>query len=129
MRKLIPRATPASGHPFGWQTRTEVALRADLILSLCVRQGDLLRSEAGTVWATIDGEWPDILLLSGQVHYVAADAALRVSGLDTARLTVIGREAPCPCQHDRTDMFAMLRAAWERLKGGLRSGSLGPVPA
>ncbi len=129
MRKLIPRATPASVHPFGWQTRTEFALRADRILSLCVRRGDLLPSEASMVCATIDGEWPDILLLSGQVHYVAADAALRVSGLDTARLTVIGREGPCQCQSDRTDMPSLLRSAWERLKGGLRSGSLGPVPA
>ena len=49
--------------------------------------------------------------------------------LDTARLTVIGREGPCQCQSDRTDMPSLLRSAWERLKGGLRSGSLGPVPA
>lgn len=115
MRKLIPSVTPASVHPFGRQTRTGFALRADRILSLCVRQGDLLRSEAGTVWATIDGEWPDILLLPGQAHFVAADAALRVSGFETARLTVIGREALCPCQRDRTGMFARLRTARERL--------------
>lgn len=129
MKKLISGATPASVHPFKWQTRTEVALRADRIRSLCVREGDLLRSEAGTVWATIDGQWADILLLTGQVHYVATDAAIRVSGLGAARLTVIGREAPCACQHDGTDMFSMLRSAWQRLKGSLQSGSFGPVPA
>lgn len=123
------RRTPAAmSHAFGWQTRTEIALSADQLESLRVHAGDLLRSEEGTVWATTEGQWQDIVLQPGQTHEVVSGATLHVSGFDSARLVVIGRAATR--RHAGVaSVGAMLQGAWARLQACLRASSFGPVQA
>ena len=55
-------ATTSPSRPFGIGTRTEIRLDEQHLVSLAVRAGELLRSEDGLVWATVDGEARDILL-------------------------------------------------------------------
>jgi hypothetical protein len=74
-----------STYPMGWQTRTDIELR-DGTQSLRARPGDLLLSDAGTVWGTADGQWQDILLLPGQSHRMDVDAIVHASALGPARL-------------------------------------------
>jgi hypothetical protein len=118
---------PASDSTLGWKTRTEVTLSDDRLLALCVRQGDLLRSDAGTVWATIDGDRQDILLAPGDVHLVLADTIMRVSSFGDSRLTIISREATCPRPRTRVTLGALLEATWADLKRRA-SRVIGPVP-
>jgi hypothetical protein len=118
---------PASDSTLRWKTRTEVALSDDRLLALCVRHGDLLRSDAGTVWATIDGDRQDILLAPGDVHVVTADTIMRVSGLGDSSLTIISREATCPRPQARVTLGVLFKATWADLR--LRSSRvIGPVP-
>lgn len=53
-------------------------------------RAELLRSEDGLVWATVDGEANDILLGRGDVHVVARDCEMRVSAFGLARLEIYG---------------------------------------
>ncbi len=118
---------PASEPTLGWKTRTEVALSDDRLLALCVRHGDLLRSDAGTVWATIDGDRQDILLAPGDMHVVTTNTIMRVSGLGDSRLTIASGQAACPYPRTRATLGALLKATWSELA---RRASLviGPVP-
>jgi len=95
MTLRIDPSASASTYPLGWQTRTAIELH-DGTLSLQVRPGDLLRSDAGTVWLTVDGQGQDILLLPGQSHRMDTDAVVHVSGFGPASLAVIGRHAARP---------------------------------
>lgn len=85
---MRPR-TFTDSRPFGIGTRTEIRLD-DRLVNLSVQAGDLLRSEGGLVWATVDGEADDILLGRGDVHVVPRDGTLRVSAFGAARLEVYG---------------------------------------
>ena len=118
---------PASDPNLGWRTRTEVALGDDRLLALRVRHGDLLRSDTGTVWATIDGDRQDILLAPGDVHLVRADTIMRVSSFGDSSLTIISREATCPRPRSRVTLGALLEATWADLKRRT-SRVIGPVP-
>jgi hypothetical protein len=76
--------------PFGIGTRTEIRLDRQHLLTVSVRAGDLLRSAAGTVWATVDGEPEDIVLEPGDVHVAPHDGELRVSAFGQACFEVYG---------------------------------------
>ena len=84
------RSNLVSARRFGIGTRTEVRLDDRRLLTLTVRAGELLRSGAGIVWATIDGELGDIVLAPGDVHVVGRDCELRVSAFDRASVEVYG---------------------------------------
>jgi hypothetical protein len=121
-------ATQRASEPnLGWKTRTEVALRDDRLLALCVRHGDLLRSDAGTVWATIDGDRQDIVLAADDVHVVRADTLMRVSGFGDSRLTIVSGQAACPYPRTRATLGALLKATWAEL-ARRTSRVIGPVP-
>lgn len=81
---------PLFAERFGVGTQTEVRLDDQRLVTLPVRAGELLRSDAGIVWATIDGELDDIVLAPGDVHVVARDCELRVSAFGRANLQVYG---------------------------------------
>lgn len=67
-----------------------IASLAIFLVILSAQAGDLLRSEGGLVWATLDGASDDIVLERGDVHVVARDGTMRVSAFGTARLEVYG---------------------------------------
>lgn len=81
--------TFADPRPFGIGTRTEIRLD-DRLVTLALQAGDMLRSEGGLVWATVDGRTEDILLERGNVHVVGLSATVRVSAFGAARLEVYG---------------------------------------
>lgn len=126
-------STTSLSRPFGIGTRTEIRLGVQHLVALSVRAGDLLRSEDGLVWATVDGEARDILLDRGDVHVVERDATLRVSAFGPARLEIYGEgplrfewpqhvPARAATARARDAMAAVLRAV--RLPARTR---LGPV--
>jgi hypothetical protein len=127
MKPHTRKTSAAMPHPFGWRTRTELSLSADL-RSLRVHVGDLLRSEEGMVWVTFEGQSQDILLKPGQVHQVAADSTLHASAFSAARLSVIGHETACP-HRGVPGVGGLLHAAWMSLQGSLRSSRLDRLPA
>ena len=97
----------------GIATRTQIQLDANHLLTLSVRAGEALGSDAGTVWITIDNEPDDILLLPGDAHLVTGDCDLRVSAFDAALLTVVGRG---PLHYrDRSAPSARIATAWRFL--------------
>jgi hypothetical protein len=125
MTLFIDPSASASTYPLGWQTRTDIELR-DGTLSLQVRPGDLLRSDAGTVWVTVEGQGQDILLLSGQSHRMDADAVVHVSGFGPASLTVIGRHAArlqSPLLPGLSSWIAALRSRLEHRPSRHRLGT------
>lgn len=81
--------TFTDSRPFGIGTRTEIRLD-DRLVTLSLQAGDMLRSEGGLVWATVDGRTDDILLERGDVHVVVRDETMRVSAFGAARLEVYG---------------------------------------
>jgi hypothetical protein len=107
--------------PFGIGTRTEIRLDDQNLLTLSVRAGELLRSDGGTVWVTIDGEPEDILLEPGDVHVVPRDRELRVSAFGRARLEIYGHG---PLQYDlppRKPAQGVIASAWEAVVTGMRA--------
>lgn len=72
-----------------WPDRAEFTLTEGSLITLNVRDGDLLRSESGAVWITRDGHLRDIVLAPGAGHRVRGPARLRVSGFGAAHLAVI----------------------------------------
>lgn len=87
----LPSTTPAARPPT-WPGRAEYALSGDGLLTLSVRDGDLLRSETGVLWITRDGHLRDLVLKPGAGHRVQGHARLRVSAFGAARLSVIAGE-------------------------------------
>lgn len=81
--------TFSDSQPFGIGTRTEIRLD-DRLVTVSLKAGDMLRSEGGLVWATVDGAADDILLERGDVHVVVSAATMRVSAFGAARLEVYG---------------------------------------
>lgn len=111
--------THARSRPFGIGTRTEIRLDAHRLLTLSLRAGDLLRSDGGLVWATIDGQADDTLLERGDVYVVARDGEMRVSGFGPARLEVYGNG---PLRFEwprRRPLLAALASAWGAVAAGL----------
>lgn len=90
---MAPSSTTLSkaliARPPLWPGRAEFALTDRSLLTLSVRDGDLLRSESGAIWITRDGHLRDLVLAPGAGHRVQGDARLLVSGFGAARLTVI----------------------------------------
>jgi hypothetical protein len=72
----------------GSPTRLEIGLDEDRLVKIDARAGDVLRSDAGVVWATIPGRFDDILLRPGSTHRVAADACVFLSGFGPAQATL-----------------------------------------
>jgi hypothetical protein len=70
---------------------TAMRLQASDLIALDLQAGDRLRSDAGTVWITVDGEPDDLMLTPGEVHTVETDSRLNVSALRSASLVVLGR--------------------------------------
>ncbi|WP_284619028.1 DUF2917 domain-containing protein [Aquabacterium humicola] len=70
---------------------TAMRLQSSDLIALDLQAGDRLRSDAGTLWITVDGEPDDLMLQAGDVHTVAADSRLNVSALRSASLVVLGR--------------------------------------
>lgn len=106
--------------PFGIGTRTEIRLD-DRIVTLTLQAGDMLRTEGGLVWATIDGGTEDILLGRGDVHVVVRDETMRVSAFGAARLEVYGC-GPLRFDGPKCELApAVLTRAWQagiaRLRG------------
>lgn len=104
--------TFTDSRPFGIGTRTEIRLD-DRLVTLSLQAGDMLRSEGGLVWATVDGATDDILLERGDVHVVVRDETMRVSAFGAARLEVYG----CgPLRFDGPQSEptpVLLRRAWQ----------------
>lgn len=120
----------ADSRPFGIGTRTEIRLHDDRLVTLSVRAGDLLRSEGGLVWATIDGEADDILLERGDVHTVARDCEMRVSAFGLARLDIYGHgplRFECPERHPLRAALASLREALVSRLGRAPLGARAPI--
>lgn len=118
--------THALSRPFGIGTRTEIRLDDHRLVTLSLCAGDLLRSEVGLVWATVDGEADDVLLDRGDVHRIERDCDMRVSAFGAARLEVYGSG---PLRFDwpqgKPARVALART-WEAVVATLRS-SLTPV--
>jgi hypothetical protein len=74
---------------FGLLSASEWTLLPDKTIQLQVQRGDILQSLQGTVWITVDGQRQDLLLSVSDMHTVAEDAVLRVSGFDESRLMVL----------------------------------------
>lgn len=124
--------TFSDSRPFGIGTRTEIRLD-DRLVTLSLKAGDMLRSEGGLVWATVDGATEDILLERGDVHVVVGDATLRVSAFGAARLEVYGCgplrfDAPS-CEPAPALFTRAWRAAIARLRGLWVSDRLSSGPA
>jgi hypothetical protein len=105
--------TPRS-QPFGIGTRTEIRLDEQHLLTLSVRAGDMLRSDGGIVWATVDGEPDDILLATGEVHVLTRDCELRVSAFGRTRLEVYGHgplQFEVPRHSSPAGLLARLRSS------------------
>lgn len=114
--------------PFGIGTRTEIRLDEQNLLTLSVRAGDLLRSDGGTVWATVDGEPDDILLATGDVHVLPRDCELRVSAFGHARLEIYGH-GPLQFRWPRRQPArGALASAWNAVVSGIRP-AIGSVRA
>lgn len=74
---------------FGLFSASEWTLLPYKTIQLQVQRGDILQSLQGTVWITVDGQRQDLLLSVSDMHTVAEDAVLRVSGFDESRLMVL----------------------------------------
>lgn len=110
---MTTSATSRDAQRAGIATRTQIQLDADHLLTLSVRAGEALGSDAGTVWITIDNEPDDILLLPGDAHVVTSDCDLRVSAFDAALLALVGRG---PLRYrDRSAPSARIATAWRFL--------------
>ncbi len=121
--------------PFGIGTCTEILL-GDRIVTLTLQAGDMLRSEAGLVWTTIDGRTEDILLKRGNVHMVVRDGTMRVSAFGAARLEVCGCGplqfdgptcAPAPAVLTRAWQAGIARLRWLRIPARSQLGSAIPA--
>lgn len=124
--------TLTDSRPFGIGTRTEIRLD-DRLVTLSLQAGDMLRSEGGLVWATVDGQAYDILLERGAVHVVVRGETMRVSAFGAARLEVYGCgplrfEAPS-CEPAPTLLTRACRAAIARLRRLWASDPLSSGPA
>lgn len=111
--------TLTESRPFGIGTRTEIRLD-DRIVTLSLQAGDMLRSEGGLVWATIDGRTEDILLERGDVHVVVRGETMRVSAFGAARLEVYGNG---PLRYEwpqRRPTRAVLASAWHAVRDVMR---------
>jgi hypothetical protein len=113
--------THALSRPFGIGTRTEIRLDDHRLVTLSLRAGDMLRSEVGLVWATVDGKADDILLDRGDVHRVERDGAMHVSAFGAARLEVYGC-GPLRFDWPRSEPARLaLARSWDALVVRLRS--------
>jgi len=127
--------TFSDSRPFGIGTRTEIRLD-DRLVTLSLKAGDMLRSEGGLVWATVDGATEDILLERGDVHVVVGAATMRVSAFGAARLEVygcgpLGFDAPscepAPALLTRAWQAWIARLRWLRLPARSQFGSAIPA--
>ena len=85
---------------FGLFSASEWTLLPYKTIQLQVQRGDILQSLQGTVWITVDGQRQDLLLSVSDMHTVAEDAVLRVSGFDESRLMVVSALLTTPLHSD-----------------------------
>lgn len=127
--------TFTESRPFGIGTRTEIRLD-DRLVTLSLQTGDMLRSDGGLVWATIDGRAEDILLERGDVHVVVRGETMRVSAFGPARLEVYGcgplrfdgpKCEPAPAVLTGAWQAGIARLRWLRIPARSQFGSAIPA--
>ena len=127
--------TFTESRPFGIGTRTEIRLD-DRLVTLSLQAGDMLRSDGGLVWATVDGATEDILLERGDVHVVVRAETMQVSAFGAARLEVYGcgplrfdgpKCEPAPAAVTRAWRAGIARLRWLRIPARSQFGSAIPA--
>lgn len=121
--------TISMSRPLGIGTRTEIRLDEHHLVSLTVRAGELLRSEEGLVWATVDGKERDILLDRGHVHVVERDVTLRVSAFGRARLEIYGNGPLWFDWPQHKPAGAALTSVWDAVVSRVRGARAGRRPS
>ncbi|MCM3564769.1 MAG: hypothetical protein ACO1OR_00295 [Hydrogenophaga sp.] len=67
---------------------SEWRLSMEHSLQVCVRLGDTLRIDHGTVWLGVDASVAPIALCEGATYIATSDAVLHMIGIDDPRVTV-----------------------------------------
>ncbi len=68
------------------------ALSSEHSLLVHVRRGDTLRVERGMVWLSEDAAQDLLELTAGAMYTAACDTALRLTGIDRPRVTVLSQD-------------------------------------
>lgn len=103
---------------FGIGMRTEIRLVGHHLVTVRLRAGDMLRSDGGLVWATVDGEPTDVFIEHGAAHVVDRDCTMRLSAFGRARLAIHSREAVRQTLAERFTMrtaASAWRSVWTRV--------------
>lgn len=116
---------PESTEPaYGLHTCTVLKLRDARIEAFDLRRGDLLRSESGAVWATLDGRLDDGLITPDRPFAMPADGWVRLSALgDTAVLSIVTRCASAALPLPR-HAFEVPLALWRSVQHALLGQAL-----
>lgn len=110
---------PESTEPtYGLHTCTVLKLQAARIEAFDLRRGDMLRSESGVVWGTLDGRLDDVLITPDRPFAMPADGQVRLSALgDPAVLSIVTRRASAALPLPRHP-FEVPLALWRRAQHG-----------
>lgn len=84
-------ACASSRQHFALLQPTEWALALETSLEFELESGDIVRGCKGLVWATVDGEYQDILLAPGETYQVPRAQRMRFNGYDAARMVILAR--------------------------------------
>lgn len=123
------QAFPSARHGHGTNDASEISLSERRIVSIQARAGQRLRSESGTVWATVEGRGDDILLRPGETHRLESDARIHLSGFDAAACATLIDDSARPAPAGDAGRDGALHALLETSRAWLAGIALDPQRA